>query len=159
MDMRTPRDRIWYHMHNTERMSRYYARRSRALAKRHKIYTFLVAAIPVVAIATLGFNWEYKEWLASGILLVAALIEVAVIHFGVGSDVKAARIMGLQAGKLSEQWRKLWLDQERADVLSWIEFLEDQTKHVGIESIPYDNKLSAQCHREVIREFATQFGG
>ena len=159
MEMRNPRDRIWLNMHNTERMARYFSRRSEQLEMRHKMLTFPIALIPIVAIAILQFEWESKYLAASVILLIAAVLELALIHFGSGGDVKAAKIMGNQAARLAEEWRRLWVDQRRDSLVQWIELLEGQTSQITAEGISYRKRLNDECFEEVEYEFAYKFGG
>lgn len=159
MDVSNPRDRIWLNMHNTERMARYFSRRSSQLEMRHKIFTFFVAVIPVIAIAILQLDLEGKYWLASGVLVVAAVIEIALIHFGSGGDVKAAKIIGNQAARLAEDWRLLWIDQKRDNIVQWIELLERQTVQITAEGVSYREELNDECFEEVEHEFSYKFGG
>lgn len=159
MDMADTRDRIWLNMHNTERMARYFSRRSQQLKMRHKLLTFPVALIPVVAIVVLQFEWQSKYLASSIILLVAAVLELALLHFGSGNDVKAARFMGNQAARLAEDWRRLWIDQKRENIVQWVEVLERQTSQITSEGVSYDEKLNEECFEEVEYEFAYKFGG
>ena len=159
MDVSNPRDRIWLNMHNTERMARYFSRRSRQLELRHKTFTFFVAVIPVIAIAILQLDWENKHVVASGVLTAAAVIEIALIHFGSGGDVKAAKVIGNQAARLAEDWRLLWIDQGRNNIVQWIESLERQTVQITAEGVSYKEDLNDECFEEVEHEFSYKFRG
>lgn len=157
MDTRNPRDRIWLHMHDTERMTRYYSQRSRQLDNKHKLLTYPVALLPVLAIFVLQTEWDQKYLTASLVLLVAAAVELALLHFGTGGDIKAAKIMANQTARLAEEWRRLWIDQRRDNIVQWIELLEGQTEQITSESISYKEKLNQKCFDEVEHEFAYKF--
>ena len=163
MDMRKPRDRIWRNMLNAKRLSLYYSRRTQQLEKRHKLITFSIALIPVIAIALLQLEWEFKYVAAAALLFVAAVVEVAVIHFGSGGDVKAAKIMANQTTEIAYQWSQLWIDQNRDDIMRWIEMLERATQTITTESISHqkrkgENHLDTQCAEDAKHELTLLFG-
>ncbi len=108
MNIRDYRDRVWYNFQNAERASRYYSRLSDKLQTRHKIVTFILAVAPVAAIAMLQSDWDIKQVLVAFILYLVAIIELALIHFDLGGNVKAARIMNVESDRVANQWRKLW---------------------------------------------------
>ena len=111
MDTRNPRDRIWINMHDTERLSLYYSRRSEKLVSRQNRITFAATAVLIVAIGLFQIEWEYAIELASGLLFIAGFCEAAIIHFRTGEDIKAARIKASLASEVAYQWRLLWIDQ------------------------------------------------
>lgn len=164
MNIAKPRDRIWFNMLNTERMSRYYSRRYESLKKQHLIFTFIVAVVPVVAIAILQLDLKNKEGVASLILIAAALLEIALIHFGSGGDIKACKVMGNQNAELAKHWRHLWVDQHRPDVLPMIETLESISTQAMSESISHfdwfwaRDKLYNKCAEETNSDFKREFG-
>ena len=158
MDIANTRDRIWLNMHNTERMAKYFSRRSRQLEKKHNWLTFPLILIPALAIFVLQLEWQYKFEASSIILLIAAVLELTLLHFGSGQDVKAAKYMSNQSAKLSNDWKKLWIDQGRDNIVEWIEMLEGQTDQITSESVSYKEKLNEECFEEVEYEFAYKFG-
>ncbi len=159
MNTRIPRDKIWYFMHKTERLSRYFSKRTRQLDKRFKLITYVLTAIPALALALPQFDWTYPDWLIPAILVAVGLCEIAVINFGLGGDTKAARIMANQTTALARQWRWLWTNQDRADVAQWSEMLESQLDAAVAESIPLQKSVNDESYEETERALAIQFGG
>ena len=158
MDLRKPRERIWFGMLNAKRMSLYYSKRSRQLEIRYKVITFFVALIPVIALGLLLSEFPLPIWIVPTILFCAGLCEIALIHFGLGSDTKAAKVMANQTTEIAKQWRQLWIDQDRHDIEQWIEVLESQEIAITAEEIPYKENVSMECAREAKRVLAIQFG-
>lgn len=159
MDSRKTRDRLWFGMLNAERMSRYYTRRSEQLDSRYKGITFGIALLPLIALALYQSGLPHTKWIVPVILSVAGFAELALIHFGLGSDTKAAKIMANQTTELAQQWRRLWIDQNRDGIREWIEMLETQEKTITAESIPYREDVNLECAKEAKHGLAIQFGG
>ena len=159
MDLANSRDRIWNSMHRAERMSRYYSKRSRQLDFRYKVITFVIALIPLAALALYQTEVKYSEWSVPILLSVAGFCEFALIHFGLGGDTKAAKVMANQSTELAQQWRVLWIDQNREDIVKWIESLERQAIAITTESIPYREDVNDECFEETKYVLASQFGG
>ena len=158
IDIRDYRDRVWYHFQNAERASRYYSRLSHKLQTKHRIVTFVLSVAPVAAIALLQSDWQTKQVIAAVILWSVAIIELALIHFDLGGNVKAARIMNVEADRAANQWRKLWYNVDIEEPTAWVDYLEEQTRYMGgSEAIAYDRKLNEQCAREINHEFTQQF--
>ena len=66
--------------------------------------------------------------------------------------------MNVESDRVANQWRKLWYSASNEEPLSWVDYLEEQTRYMGgSESIPYDRKLNEECAREVKNEFREQF--
>ena len=146
-------------MLDANRMSRYYSARASKIDKRYKRATFILVAIPVLALALPNFEFAYPNWLIPIALILAGIGEVAVLHFGMGGDTKAAKIMANQTTELAHQWRWLWVNQQEVDVAPWIEMLERQTAASTTESIHPDKSVSEECAREANHELTFQFGG
>lgn len=159
MDISKPRDRIWYFMHKTERLSRYYSKRTRQLDIRFKLITLALTLIPALALALPQLPWSYPNWLIPTALVLVGLSEMAIIHFGVGGETKAAKIMANQTTELARQWRWLWIHQDRTDVERWSEMLESQLEAAVAEPIPLQKKLNEKSFEETENAFAVQFGG
>lgn len=158
LDLRTPRDRIWFGMLNAKRMSLYCAKRSGQLELRYKVITFFVALIPVVALGLLLSELSLPVWIVPTTLFCAGLCEIALIHFGLGSDTKAAKIIANQTTEIARQRRQLWIDQDRDDIELWIAALESQEIAITTEAIPYRENVSRECAKEAKRVLALQFG-
>ena len=163
MNVSKPKDRIWDNWRESERRARYYSRRSRHLEKQHKWLTFPIALVPVAAVAILQVEWEHKLVVTTVFLTVGAVLELALLHFGSGGDIKAAKIMGNMNTELARQWRKLWIDQKRNNVVQWIEELEALSEQSTAESISHsvrkgENRLSNQCAEETNLALERQFG-
>lgn len=164
MDIRRPRDRIWDNLRETERLKRYYSRRSRQLDLQHKWLTFPIAAIPVLAVVILQGEGQNRHLTASYMVIIAAILELALLHFGSGGDVKAAKIMGNQTTALAKQWRNLWFNQDRDDIMKWIEAMELLTDRAIDEPISHfkfrgKNYLDIKCAEEVNDVLVRKFGG
>ena len=166
MNAANPRDRIWDRMVDTERMARYYARRAEMFKASYMRWSFTIVALQVLAIASYQFYpfGGNGPVIAFSLLVVVSLVQAYLLQYAPSVNERAASTMGLQSGKLAEQWRKLWIDYEnpngsRGEIELWIEFLEDQTKHVTVTSIPYDEKTNEECNREAKHGIERQFGG
>ncbi len=157
------RNRIWDKMIDTERMSRYYARRAESLNRKHMCLSFLTSVLIILAIACYQIDIIDKigPVVAFVLLVAVSLFQVYLLHYAPSIDRKAASVMSLQSGKLTEQWRKLWIDHESDNGQNmglWVEFLEDQTKHIATTIIPYDECANQQCNKEARDEIGRQFG-
>ena len=73
--------------------------------------------------------------------------------------MKAAKIIGNQSARLAEDWRLFWIDQERNNIVQWIESLERQTVQITAEGVSYKEGLNDECFEEVEHEFSYKFGG
>ena len=164
MNIRQPRDRIWTNTHNAERLSLYYSRRAEQLAKRQRQITFAVSVPLIVAVALLQLNWAYAFQLVSGLLFLTGLCEAGIIHFRVGEDIRVAKVKAIQANEVAYQWRLLWIDQNRGDIVQWIELLERMNQQITAESILHskkkgENHLDNKCAEDAKHALAIQFGG
>lgn len=164
MNVKNPKERIWNNLRNAERMSRYYSRRSQQLDSQYKWITFPIAFIPVAALVILQGDWENKYELASIILFVTAVLEVSLLHFRIGGDIKAAKVTANQTTKLAQEWRKLWIDPDRDNIVHLIELLEGITVYATAESIShprflFKNRLRNQCAKDANHALSIQFGG
>lgn len=152
------RKKIWKLMHKTERLSRYYSKRTRQLDTRFKLVTYALTVIPALALALPQFPW-YPDWITPAALIGVGVCEIAVIHFGIGGDSKAAKVMANQTTELARQWRWLWNHQDRSDTERWSEMLESQLEASVAESIPLHKNTNDESFEETERELAIQFGG
>ena len=170
MDASNPRDRIWDKMVDTERMSRYYARRAQSLEFRHLALSLVNTILFISALATyqidantvLKLSSDLPDHLVPFILIfLSAVLQAYLLQFSPYKYSKAAGVMSLQSGKLVEHWRKLWIDfsnNKKENLHLRIETLEDLTKHVSTTQIPYHEKTNDECDKEAKVEFAKQFG-
>lgn len=152
-------ERIWNQYQNAERASRYYSRLHAKHEKRYKKISFCIA----LAIVIVLFLLQQDEWLqkldvpvdasVSVILLIVAGIELWLIHFDYPGQVKAIKMMSVQAGLLASQYRALWYHPEEHESNFLIDFLERQLFSIGGEPIPVDEKLNNDCAEEVVNEF------
>lgn len=159
MDLRKPRHRIWNGLKRTERMSLYYSRRSRQLEKKFKGIVYVLTALPALAFGLAQFDWEIPNWVIPLVLVLVGIAQIAVIHYGVGNDIKAAKIMAHQSRELASQWRELWINQDRPNITQWIDVLERQAIVLTTEEIEYDEEVNDECFEEVEDALAAQFGG
>ena len=165
MDRTTPRDRIWYQMHQTYRKGCYYSDLSYNLRKRYMWFSLAIITAPLIALFLFQIDlsiWKWQQtkvWVVSGILLIVSLIEGYIAQTNLRGDISASRIMGVQFHKLAEKWRLLWIRQNREDIEEWIDHLEDLTNHMAVEHLSAnDPTLRDQCQEEAINEFKNQFG-
>ena len=165
MNISNASDRIWHNLRNMERLSRYYSRRSRQLEIRQKIISFVVVVPLLIAVGLFQTGWENAAEITSALLFVTGICEAAIIHFGLGGDIKAAKIASNQTGELAQQWRKLWIDQHRADIVQWIDVLESLTVRATSEIISHPtvnlkrkNYLDIECAKEAKHALQRQFG-
>ena len=163
MSIQNPRNRIWDNLRNTERMALYYSKRSRQLEKDHKWLTFPNALIPVVAVFVSQQAWESRFWIASIILFAGAVLQLALLHFGSGGDVKAAKIMGNLNAELAQHWKKLWIEQKHINITLQIEMLESIGNQTTTEPIAHhtrkgENRLNTQCAKDVNHALSIQYG-
>lgn len=171
MNAKNPRDRIWDKMVDTERMSRYYARRAQVLENKHLIWSFVNTILFISALSTyqldlntlFGIPARWPDHFIPFLLIFASsVLQAYLLQFSPYRYAKASRVMSLQAGKLVDHWRKLWIDFEndkKESLVLRIETLEDQTRHIAITSVPYNEKTNEICDEEAKSEFAKQFGG
>ena len=158
MDVRNSSDRIWYNMINAERMHRYYSGQTKILKRRYSISSFLIIVLPILVLMIYQLDIQFSNWIIALLLLFISTCGAIVFHFGLARDASVCEIMANQSGKLSEQWRRLWLDQNRHDLESWIRFLEEQTNHLGINVVPYNKDLNNKAAKETLDEYVSQFG-
>ena len=164
MDIRNPRDRIWDNLRNAERLSLYYSRRSEQLATRQRRITFVVAFPLLISVALFQLDWNHAIWVALSLLFVTGVCEAAIIHFRIGEDIKASKIKSNQATEVAYQWRKLWIDQNRDNIVLWVELLERMTQQITTESISHSkhrgtNPLNTKCAEDANHALSAQFGG
>ena len=170
MNAKDPRDRIYDKMVDTERMSRYYARRARALESTHLKLSFVNVVLFLFALASYQADLNTLLKLPSDLpdhfipflfLFASSVLQAYLLQFSKYQYSKASTVMSLQAGKLVDHWRKLWIDYEngnKENLYFRIETLEDQTRHIAITTVPSDEKTNEICNEEAKSEFSTQFG-
>lgn len=161
MNLLDYRDRIWYNFQDSERRVRYYSRHAYKLDSRHKKVAYSISAFTVIALVILQINIErlesFNQNVVTILLLIVALIELVLIHFDLGANAKVARVIAIESVKVANEWRILWFGQEVEEPARWVNFLEEQTRHIGGESIQYDKKLNEVCAKEVSDEFEELF--
>jgi len=122
----------------------------------------LISALTVIALVILQINIKRFDDLGQNvvtlILLAVALIELFLIHFDLGANAKVARVLASEWVKVANEWRSLWFDQDVNEPSRWVDFLEEQTRHIGGESIQYNRRLNEVCAKEVSSEFEELFG-
>ena len=178
MNARNVRRKIWTQMHNVERLSIYYSRRSEELVKFQNIITLgvtlsLAAVLGLYQLSgsptepedlVFSFIVDFAGVAAPVLLFVTGLVEVVIIHLKIGEDIKAAKIKASLAGEVSFQWRRLWDDQYRHDVVQQIELLDRMTHQITAESIwnrkhKGVNRLDERSAEEAKHALAIEFGG
>ena len=148
MDWQTYRERIWENFQNTERATRYYSRLSHKFDKRQRLAVYGIAALSVLVITLLQFDWRIagiREALVPGLLFLVALLELILINFDLSGSVKVARIYALESSKMASEWRKLWYAFDEQEQDYWVNFLESNTRQIALETVSYDKKLNEQC--------------
>ena len=151
MNITNTSDRIWLHLLNTERLTRYYSKRSKQLESRQRWVAFSVAIPIFVSLWLYQSDWDGTNTLASILLFFTGIFEAAVIRFGTGGDVKAAKIVSIQTNELAQQWRRLWRNQHRSDIEQWVDVLEVLTIRATSEQISPSRNLKGENYLTRVR--------
>ena len=150
------RKRIWDNWHRSERMSRYYSKRARQISVRFKFFTFGIALVPIFALFLAQSELPYPHWLIPILLSAVGFAQFALIHYELGGDAKAAKIMANQTTELAQQWRDVWNNPDCVDILPWVDKLERHALAITTESIPYREDVNNECFDETENELRNQ---
>ena len=149
------REQVWLGILDTERLARYYQRKSDRLRRRNAWLSFSLIISSTAAMASLVS--QFPELLASVFLLLVVGLALWLRQWDYSGKATAANLFCDQYVALAVEWRRLWYggDATEDDIYA----LQERQFRItlGYGDLAADRSLNLECEKEADEVVQAEF--
>ena len=146
---------IWDGILDSERLVRYFLRRSDRLRLTQQVLTaVLVTATSGAVVSLLG---HFHTGVSAGVMVSVAALSVWLYLADYAGKAEAARLVHLQYKDLAIEWRRLWYSADVADQSDIHRLRSRDTAIASSCHIPVNRRLNEECAGEVYATIQNEF--
>ena len=149
------REQVWLGILDTERLTRYYQRKSDHLRRINNWLSFAMAISSTAAMASLIA--QVPELLASVLLLLAGGLALWLRQFDYSGKATAANLFCDQYVALAVEWRRLWYGADAAEDDIYALQKRQSRITLGYGDLAVDRSLNLECEEEADKIVQAEF--